>query len=367
MWAGLVKQWRLLVKTLRHCLLASLLLVPTAPSLAEEERPARTETVAPAPPVTEATVSLLEPAGDGCEWAQLEPLSQARRVIARLAVDCQGGGTALSRDGKRGAARFWRGGVSAPVVGKPTFPERFPLPTFRDRLFLVDFTTGGVEELPLPHLGELIEFGFDAGGRLLGLSLQRVTPAQARAGAVEVEGSRVLLDLGRPGQPLLAHAFVYEGGTWTRLDSKSTNEFSSTRVLVLRKELGERASLSLDPRFVPQEIEDDTLLDQLYALTPEQPEGEWAALRRGGYTLALWGTPFGDELLATGLLRRVEKGKAVPLPGHAYRENDLVSLQARGPLLLVSLADSGGHPRLYRGRKLVWSSESARAVTFWPR
>jgi hypothetical protein len=317
--------------------------------------------------VTEATVSLLEPAGEGCEWAQLEPLSQARRVIARLAVDCQGGSTALSRDGKRGAVRFWRGGVSAPVVGKPTYPERFPLPTFRDRLFLVDLTTGGVEELPLPPLGELIEFGFDAGGRLLGLSLQKVTPAQERAGAVEVDGSRIPLNLGRRGHPLLAHAFAYEGGTWTRLDSKSTTETSGTFALALRKELGERASQSLDPRFAPEEIDDDALLDQLYALTPEQPEGEWASLERGGYTLAIWGTPFGEQLLATGLLRRVEKGKAVPLPGHAYRENDFVSLQARGPFILVSLADSGGHPRLYRGRKLVWSSENARAVTLWPR
>jgi hypothetical protein len=338
------------VKTLRAPLFASLLLVIAAPTHAQEERPVRTAAPAPAPAptVTAATLSLLEPSGEGCEWAQLEPLSSARRVIAKLAVDCQGGSTALSRDGRRGAVRFWRGGVSAPVVGRPTFPEHFPSPAFRDRLFLVEPATGGVEELPLPPAGELIEFGFDAGGRLLGLTLQKATPAQAPAGT------------------LLAHAFAWEGGAWTRLDSKASNETSGTGVLELRKHLGERSSRSLDPRFEPEEIDDDTLLDQLYRLTPEQPEGEWTQLKRGGYTLALWGTPFGDELLATGLLRRVEKGKAVPLPGHSYRENDLVSLQARGPFLLVSLADSGGHPRLYRGRKLVWSSESARAVTFWP-
>ena len=344
------------MKTLRDALLASLLLLPTA-SVHAQEGPARKEPVAPAPAltVTDATVSLLEPAGDGCEWAQVDPLASARRVLARLAADCQGGATALSRDGKRGAVRFWRGGVSAPTtVGKPTFPEKFPSSAFRDRLFLVDLATSGVTELPLPPSGELIEFGFDAGGRLLGLSLQKGPPSQG-------------FELQRGRRSLVAQAFVYQEGSWTLLDSKEASEVSGTGVLPQRKELGERSSRSLDPRFVPEEINDDVLLDQLYALTPEQPDGEWSQLKRGGYTLALWGTPFGEELLATGLLRRVEKGKALPLPNHPFRENDLLSLQTRGPFLLVSLADSGAHPRMYRGKKLVWSSESARAVTFWPK
>ncbi|HYO51493.1 hypothetical protein [Archangium sp.] len=354
-------------KTLRDTLLVSLLLVPVAPARAQRERPARTETAAPAPAVTDTTLSLLEPAGEGCEWAQVEPLTSARRVIAKLAVDCQGGSTALSRDGRHGAARFWRGGVSAPVVGKPTFPEKFPSPAFRDRLFLVDLATGGVEEIPLPPSGELIEFGFDAGGRLLGLTLQKPTPAQERTGVAEIDGSRIVLGLGVPGRPLLAHAFSWREGTWTRLDVKAATELSGTRVLALREELGERSSRSLDPRFVPEEIDDDALLDQLYALTPEQPDGEWSMLKSGGHTLAVWGTSFGEELLVTGLLRRVEKGKVIALPGIPFRANDLVSIQSRGPFLLVSLADSGGHPRMYRGRKPVWSSESARAVTFWPK
>ncbi|HZH74694.1 MAG TPA: hypothetical protein VEY88_01595 [Archangium sp.] len=356
------------MKTLRYSLLASLLLVPVLPGAVAQERPAPPEPpVASAPAVVDSTVSLLEPAGKDCEWIQLEPASSARRVIAKLAADCQGGATALSRDGKRGAVRFWRGGVSSPVVGRPTFPERFPLPTFRDRLFAVDLTSGGVEELPLPPSGELAEFGFDAGGRLLGLTLELSMSAQEGVRAVEIDGSGNQRERRGSGRTLMAHAFVYEGGAWTRVDSKASTEFSGTRVLALRKELGERSSRSLDPRFEPREIDDDEVLDQLYDLTPEQPEGEWTSLRSGRYTLALWGTPFGEELLATGLLRRVEKGRVVPLPGHPYRENDLVSLQSRGPFLLVSLADSGGHPRLYRDKKLVWSSESARAVTFWPK
>jgi hypothetical protein len=355
------------VTTHRDALLAALLLLLPALALGEDGGTPPVAPVTPPVAATDATVSLLEPGAEGCEWVQLEPLTAARRVLARLAVDCQGGGTALSRDGKRGAARFWRGGISAPTVGKPTFPESLPLPAFRDRLFLVEFATGSAEELPLPPLGELVEYGFDAGGRLLGLTLQGVTPAQVRAGVAVVEGAELRLDVWGKARPLLAHAFAWREGKWTRLDSRASTDVSGTHVLALRKALGERSSHTLDPRFTPGEVEDDGVLEQLYALSPELPEGEWTQVRLGRHTLAVWSTSFSELMLATGLVRRVERRRVLALPGYPYRENDLVSLQGRGPFLLVALADSGAHPRLYRGGKLVWSAEGARAVTFWPK
>jgi hypothetical protein len=349
-----------LVTTLHRPLLASLLLflLPATPGLAKERR----SSAAPEP-----SLSLLEPAGEGCEWVRLRPLSAVRQVITRLAVDCQGGATALSREGKHGAARFWRGGVSAPVTGRPTFPERFPTPAFRDRLLLVDMDTGAATELPLPGSGELIEFGFDADGQLLGLTLQKPTPEQEREGLAEFEGTRVPLDTNGRKRPLLTHAFAWRDGAWSRREVKATTETTGPRVLALRQTLGERSSRTLDPRFTPEEIDDDPVLDQLYLSSPEEPEGEWSLLRSGGFNLAVWGIPFGEESLATGLVRRVNKQKVFALPGFPLRPNDLASIQARGAFLLLSLADSGAHPHLYRGARLVWSSESARAVTFWPR
>jgi hypothetical protein len=346
-----------MVKTLRFALLGSLLLTLGGPVEAAE----------PGFPTTEATVSLLEPVEGQCEWVRVEPLTAARQVLARMAADCQGGSTALSRDGKRGAVRFWRGAVSMPVVGKPTFPEPFPSQAFRDRLFLVELSTGGVEELPLPPAGELIEYGFDAGGRLLGLSIQGISPAQERARAVEVEGVVVPFELTGGGRPLVAHAFAFLGGKWHRLETKGSSESAGTAALKHRKELGERSNRTLDPRFEALDIEDDAVLDPLYELTPEEPEGEWTEFRSGAYTLAVWGTPFGRDMLATGLIRRLEQGKVVALSSYPFRPNDTVSLRTRGPYLLVSLADSGAHPRMYRGKKLVWSSETARAVTLWPK
>ena len=255
-----------------------------------------------------------------------------------------------------------------PVVGKPTFPEPFPSQAFRDRLFLVEFATGRVEELPLPPVGELIEFGFDAGGRFIGLSLQALTPAQERARVVEIDGIGVSLKVRQGRRALAAHGFAFLGGKWIRLESQSTTEALGTAALALRKELGERSIRTLDPRFEPLEIEDDAVLEPLYALTPELPEGQWSEYRSGIHALAVWGTPFGEEMLATGLIRRLERGgKVVALPEYPYRPNDMISLRTRGPYLLVSLADSGAHPRMYRGRKLVWRSETARAVTLWPK
>jgi hypothetical protein len=288
-------------------------------------------------------------------------------VLARVAADCQGGSTALSHDGKRGLVRFWRGAVSMPIVGKPTFPEPFPSQAFRDRLFLVDFGTGSVQELPLPPEGELIEYGFDPGGRLVGLSLQGAAPAQERARTVELDSAGRQLEVGGRGSSLMAHGFAYLGEKWIRLESKKSSDGLGTAALEMRKELGERSIRALDPRFDALEIEEDAVLDSLYELSPEQPEGQWAEFKSGAHRLAVWGTPFGRDTLATGLIRRLEKGAVIALPSYPYRPNDMVSLRTRGPYLMVSLADSGAHPRMYKGKKLVWSSETARAVTLWPK
>ncbi len=348
------------VKTLRSVLLALALCTPVIPAGAAEPAPVT-------PTTTDATISLLEPVEGQCEWVRVEPEPLARQVLARLAADCQGGSTAVSRDGKRGAVRFWRGAVSMPVVGKPTFPEPFPSQAFRDRLFLVELTTGAVEELPLPPAGELIEYGFDEGGRLLGLSIQALRPDQERARVVEIDGVEVPFKLSGRGRPLVAHAFAFLGGKWLRLETQGSSEAAGTAALKHRKELGERSNRALDPRYEALEIEDDAVLDALYELSPEQPEGEWTGFRSGAYSLAIWGTPFGSDMLATGLLRRLEKGKLVALPSYPFQPNDAMSLRTRGQFLLVSLADSGAHARMYRGKKLVWSSETARAVTLWPK
>jgi len=359
------------VNTFRTVLLASLLLAPVVPAQTlepKEERPAQTEPAVPDFPTTDATLSLLEPVGEQCEWVRLDPLSSKRRVLARLAAGCQGGSTALSRDGKKGVVRFWRGGVSMPIFGRPTFPEPFPSNQFRDRLFLVDLTTGGAEELPLPPGGEVIEYGFDPGGRLVGLSIESGPPTPERPRTtVQLDGTGRQSTVGGKRPSLMAHAFAFLGGVWIRMESKASSDGLGTAALDHRKELGERSIRALDPRFEGLAIEDDAVLDPLYELSPEQPEGEWLEFRSGAHRVAIWSTPFGRDVLATGLIRQLENGKINELPSYPFRPNDMVSLRTRGPYLLVSLADSGAHPRMYKGRKLVWSSETARGVTLWPK
>lgn len=347
------------MKTLRFVLIAAFLFAPVFAG--------HTEPPAPDLPTSDTTLSVLEPVGEQCEWARLDPLSSQRRVLARLSAGCQGGSTALSRDGKKGVVRFWRGAVSMPIVGRPTFPEPFPSNQFRDRLFLVDLTTGSVEELPLPPEGELIEYGFDPGGRLLGLSIERAPAAPDRPRMVELDASGRQSTLGGSRPSLRAHAFAFLGGKWLRMESKDSSNGLGTAALEHRKELGERSNRLLDPRFEALTIEDDAVLDPLYELSPEQPEGEWFEYRSGTHRLAVWSTPFGGDMLATGLIRHLERGKVSALPSYPFRPNDMISLRTRGPYLLVSLADSGAHARMYKGRKLIWSSEKARAVTLWPK
>ena len=69
----------------------------------------------------------------------------------------------------------------------------------------------------------------------------------------------------------------------------------------------------------------------------------------------------------TGLLV-FEAGKLERAANIGFTDGELVSLHSQGPFLLVSSGGAGAHPRLYdtRSKALQFSSDTARAVTFWP-
>ncbi|HVT60369.1 MAG TPA: hypothetical protein VHR45_18495 [Thermoanaerobaculia bacterium] len=54
-------------------------------------------------------------------------------------------------------------------------------------------------------------------------------------------------------------------------------------------------------------------------------------------------------------------------PGWPYTEKELVSYAWNGAYLLAAWQYRGSRARLYRGGELVWSSDTAHAVTFWPQ
>jgi hypothetical protein len=320
---------------------------------------------------TESTVSLLEPLENGCEWVKQDVLGEGRYVLARLERSCQGGATALSLDGRWGALWFWRGGIGMPAFGRPSFPEPFVTAAFRERLYLVELATGAVQELPPPPLGELAEFGFDWKERLVALTVVRPAPEKPKPAPAGTARKRFPYGDEGSDRPVKAYAFAYENGAWARQEVKEAPGglalFAQVTGLKLWRELGTRSRAALTAYREGEQVEDDGLLDALLPLIPER-DGEWLLYPAGqGQSVVAWSTEFGGGEVVTGLLRLVKDGKPVALPKFPFKVNDVVVPQSRGPFLLISQADSGGHARLYRGARLLWGSDTARAVTFWPK
>jgi hypothetical protein len=77
---------------------------------------------------------------------------------------------------------------------------------------------------------------------------------------------------------------------------------------------------------------------------------------------------FDDEFThSTGLAACVDAASnPVKPPGWPFTERDFLCYRWRGDALLAAEDHAGSHPRLHRAGKLVWSSDTANAVTFWP-
>lgn len=93
----------------------------------------------------------------------------------------------------------------------------------------------------------------------------------------------------------------------------------------------------------------------------------WIRFGSGGTRFVLWEVS-GDFTHSTGLAAFVDRaGNPVKPPGWPFTEKDLLSYVWNGAYLLAAQDQAGSHPRLYRDGNLVWSSDAANAVTFWPR
>lgn len=343
---------------------------PSAPAPATA--PAAPVTPRPDFPATDSTLSVLLPTSGRCEWTKLDPLGE-QRVIASLEGNCVGGEVALSRDGARGLIRFDPQALRGSTVGKPAFPsELLPGPA-KDRLFEVDVAAGTVRELPLPNAGELVDFGFDSKGRRIAVLLRRPTPNETRVGVLVVDETEVALE-GAAGEGTLAVAlaFAYEDGAWKRVELKVTSEGGErspgVRVLKTVRDLGFRSTEALDPHVRTAHETRNKVLDGLRAFAPQvtETEGSWIRLAYGGHSAVVWEAN-GEPAFTTGLLAFIEKNAPVKPAQYPYTEGDVVALRTRGQYLLVAQDVVGAHPRLYRGAQLVWTSDTARATTLWPK
>ena len=345
---------------------------PAAPT---EPKPAEAKP-APAPvredfAATPSTLSLLEPAAGRCEWAKFDPVSKKRLVLGSFEGNCLGALAALRQDGKRGIARFDPRSTHGSNLGNPSFKDFDAPKGMRDRLYDVDIVSGNVRELPLPPLGNVREFGFDKANRLLALTLQNVTDAETAAGAATVDDTEVQLNPESEGIAAIAHAFAWEGGAWKRVETRVTTDGADlspgVRALEAASDLGYRSAEVLVPRIQGDNETNNALLDKLRASAPNlnDTDGSWIMFGVGEQKYEVW-EESAEEALSTGLIFAVEGGNLVKLPEYPYGREDLVAIQRRAPFLLVTQDYVGAHPRMYRGKEHVWSSDTARAVTFWP-
>jgi hypothetical protein len=238
------------------------------------------------------------------------------------------------------------------------------------RLFTVRLPAGVVTPLSLPTFA-LEELGVDDTG-VLALSLDEVKDEEVVAGKTVVDGKEVKLEPVSEGLVALAHAWRPDGAGWKRVETKQTTTGwdygAGVRLLDAYKAFGPGSAELLDAHAGDAGEADEALQKVLAPFKPKvgADEGTWGVWGTAPARLFAW--RFTAEFTySTGLV--VLEGTApTPAPKVGFTDGELVAIRTRGPFALVSSSHAGAHPRLYDAGKgtLVWSSDTARAVSFWP-
>jgi hypothetical protein len=325
-----------------------------------------------AAPTASSTLSVFEPAGTSCEWRQVEPVTGTKVVLASFPGTCVGARVSFSPDATKAVVWFdpkhvQRAGYSSNVSSKPGFPDETVDETASARAFVVSTRKQQQEVLTFPSVpkAELRELGVDAKGAVLAL-LEEALPDGAQ-GTIESGGEKFDLSTVSEGIPVLVHAYRRDGAQWTRVETRlSTTGWDyglDVQALEVHRTLGPR-SVDLASAHAQGDAAD---LKALEALTPKgagEEDGSWIFLGAGGARLYVWEMR-SEFAYTTGLLAGAD---AKPLPKLGFTDGDLVAVRTSAAHVLVSAADVGTHPRLYQypSAKLLFSSDTARAVTFWP-
>lgn len=316
----------------------------------------------PAPTSDTALSVFLEPAPDRCTWLRVDPAQGRRELVTELPLGCAGVSASWSPDGKRAIVEFpgeWESGIGRTRHAWIADLEKLP---------------AVVEPLPLPQAGVLDAIGFDLDGAPLALFLDSPSDATLRESHRLVYEGKSYDVPDTFGMPALAHAFRHERGKWTRIETAGTTSEAcdtlGTRVLDASDRLAATTSRLLDPTFgheLSVDPIDADLFDRLESYERIDAESTYAWVRlatarsaviavEGGYSYSFLTTP----------VLLVDDDGVRELQGMA--ENAVLSAASRGRYLLLSEAVSGARPLLYDldGGRLLFSSQDAHAVTFWP-
>lgn len=327
-------------------------------------------------PTARSTLSVFEPAGTNCEWRQLDPIAGTKVVLATFPGTCVGAKVNFSPDASKAIVWFEPGlvqsaGYSSTLSSKPGYPDETPDEKATTRAFVVSTRKQKLEPLTLPSVNgqTLQDLGVDATGAVVAL-LEEALPENAKG---EITSGTEKFDLSTitEGLPVLVHAYKREGAEWKKFETKlSTTGWDyglGVKELEASRKLGPSTEDLLSAHIQGDSAEGD-IVPALMKLAPKgakEDDGSWIFFGAGGARLYVWEIS-GEFVYTTGLIAAGSPPAVLPKLG--FTDGDLVAIRLSGPYVLISDSASGTHPRMYElpAAKLVFSSDTARAATYWP-
>ena len=366
---------------MRALLVAGLLFVACKkdPAPVADAGPVAPKKALPSLPTAPSTLSLLEPGDGGCAWKTLDPATSTTTTLVTFPGTCVGGKLAWSPDA--GSALAWfdpqhlqHAGYAASSASKPGFGDETADETATPRLYAIDFqrfTVTPVAFPPTPESHSLDELGVGADGAPLALFVENLSDAEEKQKSVTRNGQTFDFSDVHDGLPAIAHAFRFSGGAWKRVESAATTtgwDYAlGIQALEAFQTLGPRSD-ELSSSNAQGDAATDEEKKALQPLVPAKAgpdDGEWIFVGAGGARVYVWEVA-AEFAYTTGLLATGTPPRSLPLQG--FTDGDMVSVRTSGPWLLVTASDVGTHPRLFAlpQGKAVFTSDTARAVTFWP-
>ncbi|HEY5934419.1 MAG TPA: hypothetical protein VIU61_07290, partial [Kofleriaceae bacterium] len=319
---------------------------------------------------TDSTLVMVEPDGAQCVVRRRDPVTQRADELARLPGDCYGARLAWRTQLDRFVVWFQPGNVHSAGYGadgapRPNHPDEDER-QIRERAFEVELAGGAVKPVALPAADRAHELAYAASGTLYLFSVEELPKA---TGKVSVRGTLLdFTDLGE-GIPAAALAFKRTTTGWELASvTRTTTGWDYAAGWGAAPEargLGPRSFELLDSHADTSEISDRTTKAALDAIAkPNDDRDGWLQVVPGLYAWQITG----EFSYTTGRIAWGTGHTVKLLPELGFSAGELVAIRTRGTFLLVAGAHAGAYPRLYdlQTKKLVFQSETARAVTFWP-
>lgn len=343
-----------------------------------------------------------EPGGQ-MAWIRIDPLSRSKDLVAKVQtrnpIDA-----AWSPDGREGC--LWADSLK----GDPRLDlgARPPAHDFRDphqHFWAVDFQTKAVRPFPPPPTGKVLAVGFDPDGKIVALTASFPPPgAKLRFDVISRKGETyrqyTLLEgsgttypiIGQNGDwwPDILSAWRWDGNGWRLAEARAVAldhdggvvlaALSAYRTLWFRTGHPYGSEAPLGP------VTGSRIKSDLQRLLPRNPFGgsHWAQLSAlAGPVYFYRFTVDSDHLTPYAFLRVHGTLRLLPggrRPGHSLIDGSAdIDLRISGHYLLMTSAwdELNGVPiegrptgaRLYdlRTMRLVFSSDEAQRVRFWPK